>query len=110
MYLPFLCCFRLAIRYLTGGVNSGFNHIEINPGSTKKLFQIKGKNNVRVKQVEPKVTSMNQGDCFILDFDKELLIYVGPRATGLEKLKATEVAKQIRDQDHSGRATVNIIG
>jgi len=63
-----------------------------------------------VRQVEPKVTSMNQGDCFILDTGKEIFVYVGPQAKGTERLKAINVANQVRDQDHSGRAKVNIVG
>lgn len=102
--------FYSAIRYLPGGVSSGFNHAEINAGGEKKLYQIKGKKNIRVKQVEPKVTSMNQGDCFILDTGKEILVYVGPQAKGTERLKAINVANQVRDQDHSGRAKVSIVG
>jgi len=105
----FLNLFKPSIRYLPGGVASGFHHTEINAGGEKKLYQIKGKKNIRVKQVEPKVTSMNQGDCFILDTGKEIFVYVGPQAKGTERLKAISVANQVRDQDHSGRAKVNII-
>lgn len=54
---------------------------------------------------------MNQGDCFILDTGKDgIYVYVGPQAKGTEKLKATNVANQIRDQDHGGRAKVTIVG
>lgn len=53
---------------------------------------------------------MNQGDCFILDNGKEIFVYVGPQAKGTERLKAINVANQVRDQDHSGRAKVNIVG
>lgn len=53
---------------------------------------------------------MNQGDCFILDTGKEIFVYVGPQAKGTERLKAINVANQVRDQDHSGRAKVNIVG
>jgi hypothetical protein len=38
------------IRYLPGGVASGFHHVD--PDAVdKKLFQVKGKRNVRVRQV-----------------------------------------------------------
>lgn len=103
----FLCS---AIRYLPGGVSSGFHHTEINAPGEKKLYQIKGKKNIRVRQVEMKVASMNKGDCFILDSGKEIFVYVGPQAKGTERLKAISVANQVRDQDHSGRAKVNIVG
>ena len=40
----------LGIRYLPGGVASGFHHVD--PDAVeKKLFQVKGKRNVRVRQV-----------------------------------------------------------
>ncbi|XP_050533293.1 actin depolymerising venom protein gelsolin 1-like [Daktulosphaira vitifoliae] len=105
----FLSLFSPSIRYLPGGVASGFQHTEINAGGEKKLYQIKGKKNIRVRQVAPNVSSMNQGDCFILDTGKEIYVYVGPQAKGTERLKAISVANQVRDQDHSGRAKVNIV-
>ncbi|XP_050420821.1 actin depolymerising venom protein gelsolin 1-like [Adelges cooleyi] len=105
----FLSLFLPSIRYLPGGVASGFHHTEINPGGEKKLYQIKGKKNVRVRQVAPNVSAMNQGDCFILDTGKEIYLYVGPQANGTERLKAISVANQIRDQDHLGRAKINIV-
>jgi hypothetical protein len=38
------------IRYLPGGVASGFHHVD--PDAVeKRLFQVKGKRNVRVRQV-----------------------------------------------------------
>lgn len=53
---------------------------------------------------------MNQGDCFILDNGGVIYVYVGRNSKRLEKIKATSAANQIRDQDHHGRARVNIIG
>ncbi|XP_017297854.1 gelsolin-like [Diaphorina citri] len=97
------------IRYLPGGVASGFNHVDINAPGEKKLYQIKGKKNIRVRQVALSVGSMNKGDCFALDTGREVLVYVGSKAARTERLKAISVANQIRDQDHNGRATVSII-
>ncbi|XP_045526820.1 gelsolin-like [Pieris brassicae] len=105
----FLGYFEPAIRYLEGGHASGFNHVSVNAGAEKRLFQIKGKRNVRVKQVEASITSMNKGDCFILDVDHDILLYVGDQAKSVERLKAISVANQIRDQDHSGRGNIEII-
>ncbi|XP_026331102.1 gelsolin-like, partial [Hyposmocoma kahamanoa] len=97
------------VRYLDGGHASGFSHVTINPGAEKRLFQIKGKRNVRVRQVEPSVTSMNKGDCFVLDVDHTIYLYVGEKAGHGERLKAISVANKIRDQDHNGRGNVEII-
>nr|XP_032528079.1 gelsolin, cytoplasmic-like [Danaus plexippus plexippus] len=106
----FLSYFEPAIRYLDGGHASGFNHVTVNAGSEKRLFQIKGKRNVRVRQVEASVASMNKGDCFILDVDHQILVYVGDGSKSVERMKAITVANQIRDQDHSGRGSIEIIG
>lgn len=60
--------------------------------------------------MEASITSMNKGDCFILDVDHDILLYVGDQAKSVERLKAISVANQIRDQDHSGRGNIEIIG
>lgn len=41
---------------------------------------------------------------------RDILVYVGPSAKRIEKLKAISAANQIRDQDHNGRANVQILG
>ncbi|XP_011180963.1 gelsolin isoform X1 [Zeugodacus cucurbitae] len=104
----FLSYFRNGVRYEQGGVGTGFRHVTTNAAGEKRLFQVKGKRNVRVRQVNLSVSSMNKGDCFILDAGNEILVYVGPQAKRVEKLKAISAANQIRDQDHNGRARVEI--
>ncbi|CAK1553244.1 unnamed protein product [Leptosia nina] len=101
--------FPSGIRYLDGGNASGFKHVVTNPGAEKRMFQVKGKRNVRVRQVDPLFSSMNKGDCFILDKDNDILVFVGDKAKNVEKLKAISMANQIRDQDHNGRGKVEII-
>ncbi|XP_037946730.1 gelsolin-like isoform X1 [Teleopsis dalmanni] len=105
----FLSYFKNGIRYEQGGVGTGFKHVQTNAQGEKRLFQVKGKRNVRVRQVNLSVSSMNKGDCFILDAGNEIYVYVGAQAKRVEKLKAISAANQIRDQDHNGRARVNII-
>ncbi|XP_055848668.1 gelsolin isoform X2 [Episyrphus balteatus] len=105
----FLSYFKNGVRYEQGGVGSGFKHVQTNAEGEKRLFQVKGKRNVRVRQVNLSVSSMNKGDCFILDAGSEIYVYVGIQAKRVEKLKAISAANQIRDQDHNGRAKVNVI-
>ncbi|XP_037922768.1 gelsolin isoform X3 [Hermetia illucens] len=105
----FLGYFKNGIRYEKGGVASGFQHAEVNAAGEKRLFQVKGKRNVRVRQVNLSISSMNRGDCFILDAGNNIYVYVGSSAKRVEKLKAISAANQIRDQDHHGRARVHII-
>ncbi|KAL1131315.1 hypothetical protein AAG570_010933, partial [Ranatra chinensis] len=105
----FLSYFKSGVRYVPGGVASGFHHAETNAPGEKRLYQVKGKKNIRVRMVELNVKSMNKGDCFILDSGTEIYVYVGSKAKGTERLKAVSAANQIRDQDHAGRAHVTII-
>lgn len=94
---------------MAGGVASGFQHVTTNAEGEKRLFQVKGKRNVRVREVPLTISSMNKGDCFILDAGREIHVYVGQNSKRVEKLKAISAANQIRDQDHNGRATVHIL-
>lgn len=104
----FLSYFKSGVRYLPGGVASGFAHVD-RDAFTKKLYQVKGKRNVRVKQVECSIAKMNKGDCFILEAGKNIYVYVGVKAKRVERLKAITAANLIRDQDHGGGAKVQII-
>ncbi|GJQ68568.1 hypothetical protein Trydic_g14415 [Trypoxylus dichotomus] len=104
----FLSHFKNGVRYAAGGVASGFTTVNRDEFETR-LFQVKGKKNIRVKQVEPSIASMNQGDCFILDVGKTIYVYVGEASKRIERLKAISAANDIRDQDHSGRGNVLII-
>lgn len=106
----FLNYFKPGIRYLPGGVASGFNQVQTNAGGEKRLFQVKGKKNIRVRQVNLSISAMNRGDCFILDAGKTIYIYVGKKSKRVERIKAISAANQIRDQDHNGRSQVHIIG
>lgn len=104
----FLSYFKTGIRYLPGGKSSGFTHVDRN-AFEKRLFQVKGSRNIRVKQVDASISSMNKGDCFILDVGKDIYVYVGTKSKRVERLKAISAANQIRDQDHAGKSKVHII-
>ncbi|XP_063703384.1 gelsolin-like [Culicoides brevitarsis] len=105
----FLSYFKNGLRYEAGGVASGFKKVETNAAGAKRLFQVKGKKNIRVRQVNLSVSAMNKGDCFILDNGREIYVWVGKDSKRIEKLKAISAANQIRDQDHAGRANVIIV-
>lgn len=102
--------FKNGIKYLPGGVKSGFTHVD--PEAVeKRLFQVKGKRNIKVKQIPMDPALMNKEDCFILDLGKghDVLVYMPPGARRMEKYKATMAANEIRDEDHAGDANVEII-
>lgn len=47
-------------------MESGFRRTQ-GSGPVQRLYQIKGKRNIRAKEVELSWASFNKGDCFILD-------------------------------------------
>lgn len=57
---------RSALPQQEGGVESGFRRSQ-GSGTVHRLYQIKGKRNIRAKEVELSWNSFNKGDCFILD-------------------------------------------
>lgn len=105
----FLSYFKTGVKYLAGGVKSGFTHFDPEDVE-KRLFRVKGKRNVQVKQVPLDISSMNKSDCFILDGGKDhpLLVFMPPQARKMEQFRAVQVANQIRDEDHAGHAVVEI--
>ncbi|XP_052860408.1 gelsolin isoform X1 [Anopheles cruzii] len=105
----FLSYFKGTVKYLEGGVASGFKHVTTNDPGAKRLFHIKGSKNIRARQVELAVSAMNKGDCFVLDAGRDIYVYVGPNAGRVEKLKAISFANDLRDQDHAGRSKVQIV-
>jgi len=106
----FLSYFSKGVRYLPGGVKSGFKHYDPDE-VTKRLFMVKGKRNVQVKEVLVDITSLNNSDAFILDCGKnhDILVYLPPKARKMEQFRATQVANEIRDEDHAGHAEVVIV-
>jgi len=48
-------------------VESGFKSARSRIGPVKHLYQVKGKKNIRAREVELSWGSFNKGDCFILD-------------------------------------------
>ncbi|MEQ2313487.1 hypothetical protein AMECASPLE_002533 [Ameca splendens] len=104
----FLGYFKSGIKYMKGGVASGFKHVVTNEVSVQRLLQIKGRRSVRATEVAVSWDSFNQGDCFILDLGDEIYQWCGSQSNRFEKLKATQVAKGIRDNERSGRARVYV--
>jgi len=105
----FLSYFKTGVKYLPGGVKSGFTHYDPEDVE-KRLFRVKGKKNVQVKQVPLDIASMNKSDCFILDGGKDhpILVYMPAGCRKMEQFRAVQVANEIRDEDHAGHAEVEV--
>jgi len=103
----FLSVFKGGVEYLKGGVASGFKHVEKDKYETR-LLHLKGKRNVRVRQVEKSYKSLNQGDVFILDAGLKLYQWNGVESSRQEKSKGVEVIRRIKDQERGGRAEIMV--
>ncbi|KAG7999726.1 Gelsolin [Nibea albiflora] len=119
--------FKTGLKYMKGGVASGFQHVVTNDVDVQRLLQVKGRRVVRATEVPVSWESFNQGDSFILDLGEvrraggrgetclflnlslslqEIIQWSGYRSNHFEKLKATMVSKGIRDDERCGRATL----
>ncbi|XP_041790753.1 scinderin like a [Chelmon rostratus] len=107
--VTFLGYFKKGIKYKKGGVGSGFKHVVTNEANVKRLLHVKGRRNIRAKEVDLSWSSFNKGDCFIIDLGKTIYHWSGSECNFYERLKATEMANDIRDNERQGRAEVEMI-
>ncbi|KAE9419583.1 hypothetical protein Angca_007428 [Angiostrongylus cantonensis] len=106
----FLSYFPNGIRYLKGGYESGYRHVEDMFRNWKpRLFHCKGKRNVRCIQTDLNVGSLNLGDVFILDMGKDIYVWMPPDSGRLERIKGMSIAKDIALSERQGRCSVHII-
>uniref|UniRef100_A0A8D0HU07 Gelsolin n=1 Tax=Sphenodon punctatus TaxID=8508 RepID=A0A8D0HU07_SPHPU len=105
----FLGYFKAGLKYKAGGVASGFRHVVPNEVTVQRVLQVKGRRVVRATEVPVSWDSFNTGDCFILDLGSDIHQWCGSQSNRFERLKATQVAKGIRDNERSGRARVYVV-
>ncbi|KAF7669778.1 hypothetical protein LDENG_00124040 [Lucifuga dentata] len=105
----FLGYFKSGIKYQKGGVASGFQHVVTNDLDVKRLLHVKGRRMIRATEVDLSWSSFNKGDCFIVDLGKDLYQWCGSECNRFERLKASQVAICIRDNERNGRAKIHIV-
>ncbi|XP_036372886.1 supervillin a isoform X2 [Megalops cyprinoides] len=66
------------------------------------LLQIKGRRHVQTRLVEPRSSSLNSGDCFLLVTPHHCFIWTGEFANVIEKAKASELATFIQTKRDLG--------
>ncbi|KAM9308207.1 supervillin [Gastrophryne carolinensis] len=66
------------------------------------LIQIKGRRHVQSRLVEPRASSLNSGDCFLLISPHFCFLWVGEFANVIEKAKASELATIIQTKHELG--------
>uniref|UniRef100_A0A665UIL6 Gelsolin-like n=1 Tax=Echeneis naucrates TaxID=173247 RepID=A0A665UIL6_ECHNA len=105
----FLGYFKSGIKYQKGGVASGFQHVVTNDMNVKRLLHIKGRRAIRATEVDLSWGSFNKGDCFIIDLGKDVYQWCGSECNRFERLKASGVAIDIRDNERNGRAKLHMV-
>jgi len=94
---------------LSGGVETGFHHVEPEKYQPR-LLHIKGKlNHTIVRQVPATTDSLNMGDVFILDVGLKLYTFQPSGAGAGEKATATTLARAIDDQRGS-KVEIHVFG
>lgn len=66
------------------------------------LIQIKGRRHIQSRLVEPRASSLNSGDCFMLISPLYCFLWVGEFANVIEKAKASELATIIQTKRELG--------
>ncbi|XP_069315078.1 supervillin isoform X2 [Eulemur rufifrons] len=66
------------------------------------LLQVKGRRHVQTRLVEPRASSLNSGDCFLLLSPHHCFLWVGEFANVIEKAKASELATLIQTKRELG--------
>ncbi|CAB3252220.1 unnamed protein product [Arctia plantaginis] len=105
----FLGYFKPAIRYLEGGNESGFNQVVTNAGAEKRLLKLTGTENMRIKEVPAEASSLTKEHCFILEVEHDIFVLMPEGARATQRRKIISVANRLRDDEHNGRATIEII-
>uniref|UniRef100_A0A665XEU3 Supervillin n=1 Tax=Echeneis naucrates TaxID=173247 RepID=A0A665XEU3_ECHNA len=76
------------------------------PFKNLMLMQVKGRRHVQTRLVEPRASSLNSGDCFLLVSLEHCFVWIGEFSNVIEKAKAVDLATFIQTKKDMGcRAT-----
>lgn len=91
----FLSLFPNGRKIMHGGIKSGFNKVKLEE-FRPCLYHIKGNNRILIVEVPIKCASLNNSDGFILDLGTNIYLWVGEKATKVEKYIAGILADEIK--------------
>ncbi|KAL6475473.1 hypothetical protein MHYP_G00165130 [Metynnis hypsauchen] len=78
------------------------SHSSAVPYKSTMLMQVKGRRHVQTRLVEPRASSLNSGDCFLLVSPHHCFIWIGEFANVIEKAKAAELATFVQTKHDLG--------
>merc|ERR1719361_615990 len=92
----FSALFPQGITLMEGGIDSAFDPADPISYKTKLFIVRKTKEHgTRILEVPLKASSLNQGDCFVLDAGVDILSWCGSWASGFEKYESGQYAEGI---------------
>jgi len=95
------------VEYLQGGVDSGFNHVEVNEDDNKRLLRVKGKGaKVFSKEVQFSWDSFTTDDVYIIEIGADIWRWKGAKSSMFEWLESDAVSREIRDNEQGGRGEI----
>mmetsp|Transcript_14173 Transcript_14173/g.30309 ORF Transcript_14173/g.30309 Transcript_14173/m.30309 type:complete len:377 (-) Transcript_14173:168-1298(-) len=106
----FLSLFSPSVTILSGGISSGFNHVQHKTDYKPRLMRIVQANRkISTFQVALSNRALNQGDVYILDKGLELLQWNGDSSSPFERNKAAQIVQAINAQ-RKGQCSVEVLG
>uniref|UniRef100_A0A8C3A5C8 Scinderin like b n=1 Tax=Cyclopterus lumpus TaxID=8103 RepID=A0A8C3A5C8_CYCLU len=75
----------------------------------RRLLHLKGRRAIRATEVDMSWNSFNKGDCFIVDLGQHIYQWCGSECNRFERLKASELGIDIRDNERNGRAKLHMV-
>ncbi|KAM6920545.1 supervillin isoform 2-T3 [Lycodopsis pacificus] len=72
------------------------------PYNNLMLMQVKGRRHVQTRLVEPRASSLNSGDCFLLVTPEHCVVWLGEFSNVIEKAKAIDMAAFIQTKKDMG--------
>jgi hypothetical protein len=109
----FLNCLSGNIKYLNGGMDGGFRHVKEGDKESfpTRLYRVKKDGRVtRCFHVPAKASSLNQGDCFVLDAGNNIFTWFGEHCSPFEKSKAAEVAHNMEIHRNGHSSLIEDVG
>ncbi|KAF3059562.1 Severin [Daldinia childiae] len=96
------------IRILSGGVRSGFTHVETDEESKETLTLLrifkhptaKRADSVLIYEVEPTWQSLDENDVFVLERNNKIWVWQGKNCSPMEKAKAAQVVHDMTIAKH----------
>ncbi|KAK1879164.1 Supervillin [Dissostichus eleginoides] len=79
------------------------------PYKNLMLMQLKGRRHIQTRLVEPRASSLNSGDCFLLVTPDHCFVWIGEFSNVIEKSKAKDMATFIQTKKDMGCRAIQVL-